>query len=38
MVITNLISKVIGEDALYDAYFNNDSASILKAMIEAEEK
>ena len=38
MVITNLISKAIGEDVLYDAYFSNDYEKVLKAMIEAEEK
>lgn len=38
IVITNLVSKAIGEDILYDAYFSNDSEKILRAMIEAEEK
>ena len=38
MVITNLISKAIGENVLYDAYFKNDSEAVIKAMIEAEEK
>ena len=38
MIIVNLISKAIGENVLYDAYFNNDSEKVLKAMIEAEEK
>ena len=38
IVITNLISKVIGEDVLFDAYFSNDSKKVLEAMIEAEGK
>ena len=38
IIMTNLISKVIGEDTLFDAYFNNNSEMLLKAMIEAEEK
>ena len=38
MVIVNLISKAIGEDVLYSAYFENDSERVLKAMIEAEAK
>lgn len=38
IIMTNLISKVIGEDIFYEAYFNNDSGRLLKAMIEAEEK
>ena len=36
--MTNLISKVIGENTFYEAYFNNDSERLLKAMIEAEAK
>lgn len=38
IVITNLISKAVGEDVLYESYFNNDSEKLIKAMIEAEEK
>lgn len=38
IVITNLISKVIGEDTLFEAYFTNDSERVLRAMIEAEGK
>ena len=38
IVITNLISKAIGEAILFEAYFNNDSEKVLNAMIEAEEK
>ena len=38
IIITNLISKAIGEDTLYDAYFHNDSKRVLEAMIEAESK
>lgn len=37
VVITNLISKIIGEDILFDAYFSNDSKKVLEAMIKAEE-
>ncbi len=38
IIITNLISKVVGEDTLFDAYFKNDSKSVIRAMIEAEDK
>lgn len=38
IIMTNLISKVIGEDTFYEAYFNNDTGKLLKAMIEAGEK
>lgn len=38
IIMTNLISKAIGEDTMYNAYFNNDSESIVRAMIEAEGK
>ena len=38
IVMTNLISKIIGENTFYEAYFNNDSQRLLKAMIEAEAK
>jgi len=38
IIIVNLISKVIGNDILYNAYFNNDTESVLRAMIEAEVK
>ena len=38
IIMTNLISKIIGEDVFYKAYFTNDSQLVLKAMIEAEEK
>lgn len=36
IIITNLISKVIGNEILFEAYFKNDTDSVLKAMIEAE--
>ena len=36
IIMTNLIGKLIGDDKLYTAYFNNDSDMILKAMLEAE--
>jgi GTP-sensing pleiotropic transcriptional regulator CodY len=38
IIIVNLISKVIGSDVLFNAYFNNDTESVLRAMIEAEVK
>ncbi|MBR2841105.1 MAG: hypothetical protein IKF01_04515 [Bacilli bacterium] len=38
IIITNLISKAVGEDILYESFFNNDSERLIKAMIEAEEK
>ena len=38
IIITNLISKAIGEDTLFDAYFSNDSKRVIRAMIEAEGK
>ncbi len=38
IIITNLISKAIGLDVLYNAYFKNDSKSVIRAMIEAEGK
>lgn len=38
IIMTNLIGKAIGEDTLYNAYFNNDAESIIRAMIEAEGK
>ena len=38
IIMTNLISKVIGADVLYNAYFNNDAQMVLKAMAEAEVK
>ena len=36
IIITNLISKVVGEDTLFSTYFSNDSKRLLRAMIEAE--
>lgn len=36
IIMTNLIGKLIGDDVLYESYFNNDSDKILKAMLEAE--
>ena len=38
IIIANLISKVVGEDVLFEAYFNNDSEKLLKAMMDAEGK
>ncbi len=38
IIMTNLIGKLIGDDTLFEAYFDNDSDRILKAMLEAEDK
>ncbi len=38
VIMTNLISKVIGNDILYNAYFANDSKSVVDAMKQAEGK
>lgn len=38
IIMTNLISKVIGEDVLYDAYFGNDSNKLIEAMKQVEDK
>lgn len=38
IILTNLVGRIIGNDLLYDAYFNNDSATVVKAMLEAEGK
>ena len=38
IIITNLISKAIGSEILFEAYFNNDTERVIKAMIEAEGK
>ena len=38
IIMTNLISKVIGNDVLFDAYFKNDSQMVVRAMAEAEVK
>lgn len=38
IIITNLISKAIGEDTLFNAYFTGDDKSVIRAMIEAEGK
>ena len=37
MIITNLISKVIGEDLLYEAYFSNDRENKLREIVDQEE-
>ena len=38
IIMTNLISKVIGNDVLFNAYFSNDTEMVVKAMAEAEVK
>ena len=38
IIMTNLISKVIGEDVLFKAYFSNDASMVVRAMAEAEVK
>lgn len=34
VISTNMIALVIGEDVMFNAYFNNDAALLTKAMIE----
>lgn len=36
LLATNLISKIIGRDILFDAYFNNDAETVYKKLLEAE--
>ena len=36
LLATNLISKIIGRDIMFDAYFNNDAETIHKKLLEAE--
>lgn len=36
VMATNLISQIIGEETLFNAYFNNDSDLVYKKMLEAE--
>ncbi len=36
LLATNLISKIIGRDILFDAYFNNDAEIVYKKLLEAE--
>ncbi len=36
VLATNLISRVIGKDIMFDAYFNNDAEIIFKKLLEAE--
>ncbi len=36
VLATNLISKIIGRDIMFDAYFNNDAETIFKKLLEAE--
>lgn len=36
LLATNLISKVIGRDILFDAYFSNDAEFVFKKLLEAE--
>ncbi len=36
LLATNLISQIIGQDVLFDAYFHNDSDVIFKKMLEVE--
>ena len=38
VIMTNLISKVIGNDVMYKAYFTNDANLLLNAMSQAEGK
>ena len=36
LLATNLVSRLIGEDTLFHAYFNNDADIIFRKMLEAE--
>ena len=36
LLATNLISKIIGRDIMFDAFFNNDAETIHKKLLEAE--
>ena len=36
LLATNLISQIIGEETLFNAYFNNDAETVYKKMLEAE--
>ena len=36
LLATNLISQIIGEETLFNAYFNNDADTVYKKMLEAE--
>lgn len=36
VLATNLVSKIIGRDIMFDAYFNNDAETIFKKLLEAE--
>lgn len=36
VLTTNLISKVIGRDIMFEAFFNNDAETIFKKLLEAE--
>ena len=36
MLVTNLLSHIVGKDTMYNSYFSNDGEPIIKAMQEAE--
>ena len=36
LLATNLISKIIGRDIMFEAFFNNDAETIFKKLLEAE--
>lgn len=36
VLATNLVSKIVGRDILFDAYFNNDSDKVFEKLLEAE--
>ena len=36
MLVTNLLSHIIGKDTMFHSYFSNDGAPIIKAMQDAE--
>ena len=36
MLITNLLSHIVGKDTMFNSYFNNNGDAIIKAMLDAE--
>lgn len=36
ILVTNLISHIVGKDTMFDSYFKNDGKPIIEAMIKAE--
>ena len=36
ILVTNLISHVVGKDVMFDSYFSNNGKPIIEAMVKAE--